>query len=128
MLLYTLFDFLIMVQIAPYDQLQTIERLVDVPQLTPAQVKSPLFRCSVVINSEVFRRTFLFVYFLCVIGVRELCTSEIRVWEGGSEILYLYIPNLHFCYMLIKMRLIVWHEHPHDRNLKLKPSAFLQAW
>lgn len=26
-------------QIAPYDQLQTIERLVGVPQLTPAQVK-----------------------------------------------------------------------------------------
>ena len=30
-------DFYLVVQIAPYDQLQMIERLVDVPQPTPAQ-------------------------------------------------------------------------------------------
>ena len=30
-------DFYLVVQIAPYDQLQMIERLVDVPQPTPPQ-------------------------------------------------------------------------------------------
>lgn len=33
----SLSDFYLVVQIAPYDQLQMIERLVDVPQPTPAQ-------------------------------------------------------------------------------------------
>ena len=35
--LMPLSDFYLVVQIAPYDQLQMIERLVDVPQPTPAQ-------------------------------------------------------------------------------------------
>jgi hypothetical protein len=33
----SLSDFYLVVQIAPYDQLQMIERLVDVPQPIPAQ-------------------------------------------------------------------------------------------
>lgn len=30
------FDLFLLLQIAPYDQLQMMERLVEVPQLTPA--------------------------------------------------------------------------------------------